>query len=317
MPFGWRVVPSGRFPAVCYDERMVAKGGLEDVVAATSAICYLDGERGVLSYQGIDVHDLARASTFEETCFLLWHGRLPDRQELGDLESRLAAARELPEPLLRLIRTLPPADGMEALRTLTSALVHYEGEGEAGTHPGYRRAVHLTGRVGSIVATYGRMSAGGGPVRPDPAMTHAASFLYLLTGDRPSTVAARALDVALILHADHELNASTFAARVTAATLADLDSAIVSAISTLKGPLHGGANAEVMRMLMAIGPDANQVGSRRSSARGWRARRRSLDSGIASIAPRIPGRPTCEACRAKSERAQAIPAGSTCRSASR
>jgi citrate synthase len=234
------------------------KAGLEDVVAATSAICYLDGDRGVLAYYGYDIHDLARGATFEEVCYLLWHGRLPSRAELGDLQSQLAAGRPLEEPILRLMKQLPATDGMDSLRTLTSALGHYDRDAsDQSPQANYRKAVRLTAQLGSIVATYGRMQAGGGPIQPDPALGHAANFLYMLTGNRPNALSTRAFDIALVLHADHELNASTFAARVAAATLTDLHSAIVAAIGTLKGPLHGGANADVMRLLIEVGQDAS------------------------------------------------------------
>lgn len=234
------------------------KAGLEDVVAASSAICYLDGDRGVLAYFGYDIHDLAKGASFEEVCYLLWHGRLPNRAELGDLQSQLAAARPLSESTLRLMRQLPPSDGMDMLRTLTSALGQYDPEAnDSSAQANYRKAVRLTAQLGSLVATYGRMQAGGGPIQPDPALGHAANFLYMLTGNRPSALATRAFDIALVLHADHELNASTFAARVAAATLTDLYSATVAAIGTLKGPLHGGANAEVMKMLLDLGQDAS------------------------------------------------------------
>src|SRR6188508_296289 len=238
-------------------EEAKPKAGLEDVVAATSSICYLDGNRGVLAYYGYDIHDLARNATFEETCYLLWHGRLPNRAELGDLQSQLAAARPLPESILRLMKMLPPSDGMDALRTLTSALGHYDQDAHDNSlQASYRKAVRLTGQIASIVATWGRMQQGGGPIAPDPAMGHAANFLYMLFGRRPNPTEIRAMDIALTLHADHELNASTFAARVAAATLTDIHSAIVAGIGTLKGPLHGGANAEVMKMLIEIGQDA-------------------------------------------------------------
>jgi len=230
------------------------KGGLEDTVATSSAICYLDGDRGVLAYGGYDIHDLARPGTFEEICFLLFHRRLPTRAELGDLQSQLVAARPLPEAVLRLMRSLPPGDGMDALRTLTSALSHYDPDASDSTpQANDRKAVRLTAQIASLVATLGRLNGGHGLIQPDPVLGHAANFLYMLTGDRPSGLATRAFDVALILHADHELNASTFAARVAAATLTDLHSAIVAAIATLKGPLHGGANADVMRMLLEVG----------------------------------------------------------------
>jgi citrate synthase len=244
-----------------------AKGGLEDVVAATSAICYLDGDRGVLAYCGYDIHDLASRATFEEVCYLLWHRRLPNRAELGDVTSQLAAGRPLPEPILRLMRSLPSTDGhrgsgasgssMDALRTLASALGHYDRDaGDQSPAANYRKAVRLTAQIGSLVATWGRLASGGGPIDPDPALGHAANFLYMLTGQRPSALATRAFDIALVLHADHELNASTFAGRVAAATLSDIHSATVAAIGTLKGPLHGGANADAMRMLLEIGDQA-------------------------------------------------------------
>jgi citrate synthase len=235
-----------------------AKAGLEDIVATSSAICYLDGDRGVLAYCGYDIHDLAQSATFEEVCYLLWHRRLPTRAELGDLKSQLAAARALPEPVVRLMRSLPPVDGMDALRTLTSSLAHYDADAnDSSPQAHYRKAVRLTAQIGTIVAAWGRLQAGGGLIAPDPVLGHAANFLYMLTGQRPTPVAVRAFDMALVLHADHELNASTFAGRVAAATLTDIYSAIVAAIGTLKGPLHGGANADVMRLLLEIGENAS------------------------------------------------------------
>ena len=232
------------------------KAGLEDTVATTSAICYLDGDRGVLAYCGYDIHELARHATFEEVCYLLWHRRLPNRAELGDLQSQLVAARPLPEAVIRAMRMLPPGDSMDALRTLTSILAHHDPDASDNSpHANYRKAVRLTSQLSSLVATMGRMNVGGGPIAPDPVLGHAANFLYILTGERPSGLATRAFDVALILHADHELNASTFAARVIAATLSDIHSAVVGGIGALKGPLHGGANAEVMKMLLDIGKD--------------------------------------------------------------
>ncbi len=240
------------------------KGGLEGVVATSSSICYIDGQQGVLSYCGYDIHDLAREAAFEEVCYLLWRRRLPTRVELGDLRSDLAAARPLPEAVRRLIRTLPPGDAMDALRTLVSALALIDPHADARTgravqdpDAAYRTAVRLTAQVGSLVATWGCVAAGRSPVDPDPALDHAANVLLMLNGDRPTREAVRALDIALILHADHELNASTFAARVTGATLSDLYSAAVAGISALKGPLHGGANAEVMRMLLELGEEAS------------------------------------------------------------
>jgi citrate synthase len=233
------------------------KAGLEDTVATTSAICYLDGDRGVLAYCGYDIHELARHATFEEVCYLLWHRRLPTRAELGDLQSQLVAARTLPDGVIRAMRILPQGDSMDWLRTLTSILAHYDPDAADDSAPAnYRKAVRLTSQISSIVAAMGRINEGRSPVAPDLVLGHAANFLYMLTGDRPGALSTRAFDVALILHADHELNASTFAARVIAATLSDIHSAIVGGIGALKGPLHGGANAEVMKMLLDIGQDA-------------------------------------------------------------
>jgi len=233
------------------------KAGLEDVVVATSSICYLDGRRGVLAYRGYDIHDLAEHATFEEVCYLLWHGRLPNRAELGELQSQLVTSRRLPEGVLRLLRSLPPSNAMDALRTVVSALSHFDsGANDMSPVGRYRTSVAMTAQLGSVVAISARIAAGGGVIDPDPALSHAANFLYMLTGKRPSQLEARALDVALVLHADHEFNASTFAARVCAATLTDVHSAMVAAIGALKGPLHGGANADVMNLLLGVGQDA-------------------------------------------------------------
>ena len=235
-----------------------SKAGLQDVIATVSGICFIDGEQGVLSYRGFDIHDLAEQTSIEEVCFLLWYGRLPTRAELGNLESEFAQSRTLPENILRLMRSLPLANGMDALRTLASALAHTDPDA-ANNSPeaNQRKAIRLTAQLATLVATYGRFANGGAPIEPDPAIGHAANFLFVLTGERPDALAARAFDVALILHADHELNASTFAARVAAATLTDMHSAVVAGIGTLKGPLHGGANADVMRLLLELGAAAD------------------------------------------------------------
>lgn len=237
--------------------KATVEAGLEGVVATTSGLCYLDGQRGVLAYCGHDIHELARSATFEEVCYLLWHRRLPTRAELGDLQTELARARPLPEAVLRLMHSLPLGNMMDSVRTVVSVLAHHDPEaGDDSPAASQRKAVRLTSQIAMVVATLGRLSSARGPVDPDPVLSHAANFLYVLTGERPNAAAVRALNVALILHADHELNASTFAARVAAATLTDLHSAIVVGVATLKGSLHGGANAEVMKMLLAIGEDA-------------------------------------------------------------
>ncbi|PYX91052.1 MAG: citrate synthase [Acidobacteria bacterium] len=228
--------------------------GLEGVVAATSSICYIDGERGILAYRGIDIHDLADHSTFEETCYLLWNGRLPKAQELEQCRKDLASERKLDPAIIRMLRQFPQnAPPMEVLRTTVSALSLYDPDEKNNDHEAnVRKSRRLTSQIAMIVAAFDRIRKGKEVVAPDPALSHAANFLLMLNGEKPSPTAERALDIALILHADHELNASTFAARVTAATLSDMHSAITSAIGALKGPLHGGANEEVMKMLFAI-----------------------------------------------------------------
>jgi citrate synthase len=231
-----------------------APKGLQDVVANESSICFIDGERGILSYRGIDIHELAKRSTFEETTYLLWNGKLPTAAELKDFSSELASARSLPPEVISFLRTLPrTALPMEVLRTTVSLLSTYETDASSTTHEAnLRKSFHLTSQIAMIVAIFDRIRKGKDLVEPDPSLSHAGNFLWLLNGEKPSETATRALDVALILHADHELNASTFAARVIAATLSDMHSAITGAIGALKGPLHGGANEAVMRILYAV-----------------------------------------------------------------
>jgi citrate synthase len=232
----------------------ISPKGLEGIVAASSSICYIDGEAGVLAYRGIDIHDLAENSTFEETCYLLWYGKLPNRSELDGLNRQLAAERKIDPAVIQLMRNLPrTAIPMEVLRTAVSALSPYDPDAEKMDHAAnVRKAIRLTAQIAMIVAAYDRIRKGKDVVQPDPSLSHAGNFLLMLNGERPSPTAQKALDVALILHADHELNASTFAARVIAATLSDMHSAITGAIGALKGPLHGGANEAVMRMLFEI-----------------------------------------------------------------
>src|ERR1700690_1471000 len=228
--------------------------GLEGIVATNSSICYIDGERGILAYRGIDVHELAEHSTFEETCYLLWFGRLPNRNELKDLHEHLAQERHLDPAILELLGKAPKsALPMDVLRTAVSALAFYDADEKKNDHEAnVRKATRLTSQIAMIVAAYDRIRKGKPVVEADRSLSHAANFLLQLNGAKPSPTAERALDIALILHADHELNASTFAARVTAATLSDMHSAIVSAIGCLKGPLHGGANEAVFHILEAI-----------------------------------------------------------------
>jgi citrate synthase len=231
-----------------------APKGLEGVVATTSSICYIDGEQGVLAYRGIDIHELADNSTFEETCYLLWFGKLPLRDELKGLRDRLAQERKLDPAIINLLRTAPKgALPMDVLRTAVSALSFYDPDDKKNDHDAnVNKAIRLTSQIAMIVAAYDRIRKGQPVVEPDKSLSHSGNFLLQLNGVKPSQTAERALDIALILHADHELNASTFAARVTAATLSDMHSATTSAIGCLKGPLHGGANEAVFHILEAI-----------------------------------------------------------------
>jgi citrate synthase len=231
-----------------------APKGLEGIVATNSSICYIDGEQGVLAYRGIDIHELADRSNFEETCYLLWFGRLPSRAELVDLRGRLAAERQIDPAIIQLLRNAPKtALPMDVLRTAVSALAFYDPDEKSNDHDAnIRKAIRLTSQIAVIVAAYDRIRKGKPLVEADRSLSHAANFLLQLTGNRPSPTAEKALDIALILHADHELNASTFAARVTAATLSDMHSAITSAIGALKGPLHGGANEAAFRIMNQI-----------------------------------------------------------------
>jgi citrate synthase len=234
---------------------MVEVRGLEDVVAAESSICYIDGDRGILSYRGIDIHELAKNSTFEEVCFLLWEGRLPKREELAATREAIGAERAIPRELLNFLGTwAATSTPMEVLRTAVSALSVTDPDArDMSSAANRRKAIRLTGQVATIVAALHRLRTGQPVVPPDPGRAHADDFLRMLQGETARSTAVRAFDIALILHADHELNASTFAARVTAATLSDMHSAVTSAIGTLKGPLHGGANEGALRMLREIG----------------------------------------------------------------
>jgi citrate synthase len=232
--------------------------GLEGVVALQSSICEVDGERGKLYYRGIELHELATQSTYEETAYLLWNGRLPDRDELLRLETEMFSYRDLPCQVPEIIGSYMTGwDSMEALRTSVSALSGCDPAGLNHTHDqDLDRATLLTARTPIIVATYQRARRKLPPVAPRSDLGTAANFLYMLEGKMPSERHARILDIVLVVHADHELNASTFAARVAASTLADIYAAVTSAIGTLDGPLHGGANEDVMHMLEEIGsPD--------------------------------------------------------------
>jgi len=231
------------------------QSGLEGIVVAESQICAIDGEKGTLCYRGVDIGDLAQHSTYEETVYLLWYGHLPTREELDGFTARLRAERSFDgniRPILASLPGRPPP--MEALRTAVSALSCCDPEVEDyGHEANLNKALRLTTRLPIIATFYQRHLEGKEHVEPDPTLGHAANFLYMLHGERPTPLEERAADLAMVLMADHELNASTFAARVTASTLSDMYSAVTTAIGTLKGPLHGGANQRAMEMLLEIG----------------------------------------------------------------
>ncbi|MBI1788623.1 MAG: citrate synthase [Acidobacteria bacterium] len=231
--------------------------GLEGVVAGESEICYIDGYAGVLSYRGYNIHTLAEHATFEEVIYLLWNGRLPKPAELDLLKTELAAQRGLPQPVADFLGSVPQAAPMDVLRTAVSMLsLHDPLARDSSPEANRLKARKLMAQTATIVSTFDRLRNGRPVLEGDPGLGFAANFLYTLTGKPPDLVMERAFDVALTLHADHELNASTFAARVTAATLSDIYSTITSAIGALKGPLHGGANEDVIRMLLEVGdPD--------------------------------------------------------------
>jgi len=229
--------------------------GLEEVVATNSSICDLDGKLGKLTYFGVDIHDLAQHSSFEETAYLLWHGTLPTQAQLEEVKEQFTAQRTLPEHLVAIMRLLPTTTSpMDVLRTCVSALSAFDPEpGDKSDPANYRRALRLTAMLPTIVASWYNIRNANNPTTPLHDSNHATNFLYMLTGTMPDDYAAHVLDVALILHADHELNASTFAARVSAGTQADMYASVTAAISALSGPLHGGANEQVIRMLLRIG----------------------------------------------------------------
>lgn len=231
--------------------------GLEDVVAAETAISDIDGLEGRLLYVGYDIKDLAANCTFEEIVYLLHRLELPNSKQLDEVSAQLAKGRELHDFTKQLLATITPvASPMSTLRTMVSAESAHDPEGwepPTNDEANLRKSFRLIARLPQVIAGYERIRNGKQPVSPSPELSHAANLLYVLNGEVPSEEDARALDVCLVLHADHTMNASTFAARVTAATLSDIHSAMTSAIATLKGPLHGGANERVFGMLEDIG----------------------------------------------------------------
>jgi citrate synthase len=232
----------------------VTGAGLEGIVAAESRICFIDGDAGILSYEGFNIHTLAEKATFEEVIFLLWNGRLPKQAELDELNSALVAHRPIPPEVTAFLKSSVKALPMDVLRTAVSMLSLYDSLARDNSpDANAAKAVKLMSQTATIVTSFDRLRNGKEVVEGDPKLRMAANFLYTLTGNRPDDLMERAFDVALILHADHELNASTFAARVVAATLSDIHSAVTAGIAALKGPLHGGANEDVIKMLLDAG----------------------------------------------------------------
>jgi citrate synthase len=238
-------------------EMSTTGAGLEGVIAGESEICYIDGYEGILSYRGYNIHTLADHATFEEVVYLLWNGRLPDRSELNALKAELAANQAIPKQVTDFLGSVPNAVPMDVLRTAVSMLSLYDPLArDNSTEANQVKAKKLMAQTPTIVSSFDRLRNGKPLLEGDPSLSLAGNFLYTLTGKRPDDVMERAFDVALTLHADHELNASTFAARVTAATLSDIYSSVTSAIGALKGPLHGGANEDVIKLLLkARDPD--------------------------------------------------------------
>ena len=228
--------------------------GLEGVVAGESEICYIDGYAGILSYRGYNIHTLAEHATFEEVIWLLWRGSLPKQSELETLKADLFAHYPIPTEVEQFLKANLKATPMDVLRTAVSMLSLYDPIAkDMSPEANQLKATKLMAQTSTIVSTLGRLRTGQAVVAPDPSQSFAGNFLYCLTGKKPDKIMEHVFDVALILHADHELNASTFAARVTAATLSDIYSSVTSAIGALKGPLHGGANEDVIKLLLQVG----------------------------------------------------------------
>lgn len=232
---------------------MTATKGLEGIVAATSSISSIHD--GVLAYRGINIDDLAEKASYEEAAYLLWYGKLPNRDQLAELQEQLNRYATVPEAVLAQMKLYPPeANTMAVLRTSVSALALYDEQANDNSRESNQlKAIKLQAQLPTLIAAFARIREGKEPIAPKQGVSLSYNFLYMLSGEEPDPVAVRALDQALVLHADHELNASTFSARVTIATLSDIYSGVTSAIGTLKGPLHGGANEAVMQMLSEIG----------------------------------------------------------------
>ena len=254
--------------------------GLKGVHFDRSRVCFIDGRAGELRYRGYSIHDLAENSTFEETCYLLLHGELPTEPALARFDAELRAARALPDAVVDVIRIVRTAHPMDVLRTAVSALAATDPEVADNTPEAtLRKGIRLTSQVPMIIATHEHLRRGRGPVPADPGLGHAANFLYMLKGARPSADAARLMDIDMILHAEHGSNASAFTARVVAGTEANLHAAMTAAIAALSGPAHGGAAENVMRMAQEIGDP--------STAADYVRRKRAIREAVMGFGHRV------------------------------
>jgi citrate synthase len=241
------------------EERIEIRRGLKDVYFDRSRVCFIDGRAGDLRYRGYSIHDLAQRSTFEETCYLLLKGELPTRPQLESFDSELKTSRRLPEEIFQIVKTVSTAHPMDVLRTAVSALAAFDPEvADKSPEATLRKGIRLTSQVPMIVAAHEAIRNGRAPVAPDLSLGHAANFLWMLKGTRPSAEAARLMDTDMILHAEHGSNASSFTARVVAGTEANLHAAVTAAIAALSGPAHGGAAENVMKMALEVG-DASKA----------------------------------------------------------
>lgn len=253
-------------------EQVVLHRGLKSVYLDQTRICYIDGERGILLYRGYSIHDLAQHATFEEVCYLLLYGDLPNRQQLTEFDAALKSARSLPPAVIDILRSVKNAHPLDVLRTAVSALSAFDPDvAEMTPEANLRKGIRLIAQFPTIVATHERLRKGLEPVSPRDDLNHAANFLWMLKGEEPDADSAKAMDLDFILHAEHSSNASAFAVRVAASTLADLHAAIVAGIATLKGPLHGGAAEAVVEMAQEIGePERAEAWVKEQLAQGKR-----------------------------------------------
>ncbi|MCY0850637.1 citrate synthase/methylcitrate synthase [Sulfuracidifex metallicus] len=232
----------------------VLKKGLEDIAVKETSITYIDGKMGRLFYRGYSIFDLAEFSSFEEVAFLLWKNKLPNMRELESFKKTMSEHRDLPDQVMEYLTNVDPSSNpMDVLRTAVSMI----GTADTSQDDIMTKSIKLTSKIPTLITAFQRIRSGEQPIPPDPSLSHASNFLYMLSGEKPTEIEERAMDVALVLHADHEMNASTFACLVIASTLSDIYSSVIGGISALKGPLHGAANSEALKMFLEIGSPEN------------------------------------------------------------